>query len=104
MSRWVLLAVATILPGLPLGPRVFAGAARGSGGADAAQAELALAAGGITDYTIRIGTDAPAPERFAAEELQAYLARICGAVFPITDAADAPAGPLIIIGTPESNQ
>ncbi len=102
MIRWILIAVSLILTGLP-GPRAFAAAAPRDGGADEAPAELVLAAGGLTEYTICIGTDAPAPERFAAEELQTYLARICGAALPIKDVADALAGPLIIIGTQESN-
>ncbi|MEA3402440.1 MAG: DUF4838 domain-containing protein [Armatimonadota bacterium] len=62
----------------------------------------ALCQSGETPYCIAIAQQASAPERFAAEQLQQYLARISGARFPITS-APAAEQPAIVIGTPVSN-
>lgn len=66
-------------------------------------AELTLCQKGKTDYTIVLSQKASLPERFAAGELRKYLKKICGADFPVTDTGKHPEGPMILIGTPESN-
>ncbi|MFP3905110.1 MAG: DUF4838 domain-containing protein, partial [Armatimonadota bacterium] len=71
--------------------------------ATATWGEMLVSDDGAAKCRIVLGEQAPAPERFAAAELQEYLHRICGATFPIaTDATDNE-HPSIIIGTPESN-
>ncbi len=66
-------------------------------------AQLTLCRNGKTGYTIVLSRNASAPERFAAGELRKYLKKICGAGFPVTDTGKLPEGPMILIGTPESN-
>ncbi len=67
------------------------------GGADgSAGGGLCLAQDGRTDYTIVTAKDAPAPVKFAAEELQKYLWQITGVRLPI--ALDAGGESAICVG------
>jgi len=45
--------------------------------------KLELVKDGKTEYVIVVAKEAPQPDRFAAEELQRYLEKSTGAVFPI---------------------
>lgn len=51
---------------------------------------------GGSDYSIVVADDASESEKWAAEELQKYLAEAGGATLPIV--SEAPAGPKIVIG------
>jgi hypothetical protein len=62
-----------------------------------AQSPVLLADHGKSDFAIVIATDAAPPVRYAAEELQRWLAEITGASVPIaTDAQPAPAHALLV--------
>jgi hypothetical protein len=51
--------------------------------------DVCLAENGQSRYTIVIAADAPGPVKFAAEELQKYLAQITGAKLPVSNDAAA---------------
>lgn len=57
-----------------------------------------LADGARSDYRIVIAADAPPSTRYAAEELQNYLAKITGARLPIVADATAPQEREILVG------
>jgi len=61
-----------------------------------AQAEITLASGGQSDYTIVIDRDCSPSERHGAEELQMFLEQISGAKLPIAQANVT--GPKILVG------
>ena len=60
------------------------------------QANITLARGGQSDYTIVIDRHCSPSERHGAEELQMFLAQICGAKLPI--ARVKVTGPKIVVG------
>lgn len=57
-----------------------------------------LARDGRPAATIVIATNAPKSVRFAARELQAFVERLSGARLPLTNAAAALSGPLVLVG------
>jgi len=59
-------------------------------------AEITLASGGQSDYTIIIDQDCSPSERHGAEELQMFLEQICGAKLPIRRIPVS--GPMILVG------
>ncbi|MDD2708672.1 MAG: DUF4838 domain-containing protein [Verrucomicrobiae bacterium] len=59
-----------------------------------------LAEGGKSEYVIVVGRAASPPEAFAAEELQKYLRKICGATLPIVQAGEERPKRMIRIRTP----
>lgn len=63
-----------------------------------AAAEITLAAGGKTEYTIVLGSNASPSERHGAKELQMFLEMISGAFFPISFEAESGTGPAIFLG------
>jgi len=62
-----------------------------------AQADITLASGGQSDYTIIIDRDCSPSERHGAQELQMFLEQICGAKLPI--ARVNVTGPKIFVGS-----
>ncbi|MDD5676616.1 MAG: DUF4838 domain-containing protein [Kiritimatiellae bacterium] len=68
-----------------------------------APAYMTLAEGKTSAYVIVVGNNASLPEKFAAEELQGYLKKICGANIPIKKAGDGRFKRMILVGTPASN-
>lgn len=62
--------------------------------------DLSLVENGRSEYTIVVGDRAPAPVRFAADELQRYLAEISGARLPI--ALDSDGDRVICVGESRS--
>ncbi len=62
---------------------------------------LTLARDGTPTVTVVLPTEATAAERHAAADLAAYLGRICGGQFTVSDEAQAPAGPRICVGPTE---
>ena len=52
---------------------------------------------------IVVGPEAPALERFAAEELQRYLRLLYGSTLPIVERGDAATTPAVLIGSPQTN-
>src|ERR1051325_9464804 len=67
-------------------------------GLDPTAAALTLAAKGKSSYRIVIATNAPASERYAAEELQRYLEKLSGAKLPIITDAEPPSSREILLG------
>ena len=63
-----------------------------------ASAAVTLANKGKSDYRIVIPSGAIPSERYAAEELQRYLEKICGAKLPIVTDAEKPASREIVLG------
>lgn len=63
-----------------------------------AGAELLLAAGGASAYTIVLPDEPTPEERHAAEELAHYLQAATGAELPVVGATAAPAGTRVLIG------
>jgi hypothetical protein len=61
-------------------------------------ARLTLAEAGVSRYRIVIPADAIPSERYAAEELQRYLAKLSGATLPIVTDAEAPVAREIVLG------
>ena len=61
-------------------------------------APLRLTAGGKTSYVIVVDPDAIAAEKYAAEELAAFLKQVTGAEFPVQTTADRPSAPLLLVG------
>jgi len=59
---------------------------------------LKLASGGHSAYVIVVNAQAPAPERFAADELQKYIRLISGATLPVVEAASG--RPSILVPLP----
>ncbi len=59
--------------------------------------EYALFENGKTDYSIVLPEEASDSERWAAEELKHWLAKVSGADFPVVDAR-AESGPAILLG------
>lgn len=66
--------------------------------ASAANADLTLAAKGKSDYQIVLPANAIPSERYAAEELQKYLEKMCGVRLPIATDADARGTRQILLG------
>ena len=64
----------------------------------AASSPLVLAHDGQTEYRIVIRAEATPCERYAAEELQTYLARICNAKLAIVTDSERPAPREILVG------
>ena len=65
----------------------------------AASADITLASGGRSDYSIVIDQDCSPSERHGAEELQMFLEQICGAKLPIRRINVMPvSGPMILVG------
>lgn len=62
-----------------------------------ARADLKIADGGRSDYVIVLAPDALTSERYAAEELQAYLAKISGVKLPIRRAEEVEAGQKTVV-------
>ncbi|HEY3320336.1 MAG TPA: DUF4838 domain-containing protein [Planctomycetota bacterium] len=56
-------------------------------GASAVCGELVLAEGGKTPFKIYVDDSATSPEKYAAQELSAYLGKITGATFPVAGGA-----------------
>ncbi len=61
-------------------------------------ADLRLAVGGTTRYTIVVDPDATAAETYAAQELAAFLQQVTGADFPVTASAETLSGPMLLVG------
>jgi len=61
-------------------------------------AELVIADGGRSDYTIVIASEASDSEKHGATELQMFLEQISAAKLPIATDADAVNGPMILVG------
>ena len=55
-----------------------------------------LVSEGRSDYTILIASDSSSPQRYAAEELQTFLAQISGVKLPVSDQPTG--GPMILVG------
>lgn len=64
----------------------------------AASAALSLVRDGASSYSICISTNAPAPERRAAEELQRFLQEISGARLPIVTDEESRRDNVILVG------
>ena len=64
----------------------------------ASAAELVIADGGRSDYTIVLASDASPSEKHGAKELQMFLQEISGATLPIATDADPAKGPMILVG------
>ena len=62
-----------------------------------------LSCGGRTDYSIVIAADAPQPDRFAADELKAFLEQSTGATFPVVTDGKA-SGRTIELGTAKARR
>lgn len=71
--------------------------------ANASAAGLVLAEKGTSEYSIVIPAQAIPSERYAAEELQAYLQKISGARLPIRTDAEPPNAKEILIGDTRRN-
>lgn len=63
-----------------------------------AEPRFVLVRDGAPAAAIVVSANAPARARTAAAELQAYLARMSGATLPLGTDAEAPPGPLVLIG------
>jgi hypothetical protein len=64
----------------------------------AGAAELVIADGGRSDYTIVVASEASDSERHGAKELQMFLEEISGATLPIATDRDRVDGPMILLG------
>jgi len=65
-------------------------------------ADIMLASGGQSDYTIVIDQRCSPSEQYGAEELQMFLEQICGAKLPIRRINVIPvSGPMILVGRSE---
>ena len=67
-------------------------------GRDVIAADMPLAKAGVAQCVLTVATDASAPERHAAEELQTYLQAITGAVFTTVPPAEVGHRSAIAIG------
>ena len=67
----------------------------------AGAAELVIADGGRSDYTIVIAAEASDSEKHAAKELRMFLEQISEAKLPIAADADEVKGPMILVGRSE---
>src|SRR5437660_10775813 len=63
-----------------------------------ARAELTLATKGHSQYRIVLATNAPLAERYAAQELQAYIEKMSGARLPIISDAERAGSREILLG------
>lgn len=87
--RWI---AAAFLVGMILGPGIGLGDGPKKLDGGAVQGEIVLAENGTSPFAIVTAGDAPAPVKFAAEELQKYVAAVTGARLPIkSDPGPAPA-------------
>ena len=64
----------------------------------AGAAELVIADGGRSDYTIVVASEASDSEKHGAKELQMFLEEISGATLPIATDRDRVDGPMILLG------
>jgi len=92
-SRWIATA---FLAGMVLGPGIAPGDGPKEPAPGRLQGEIVLAENGQSPFAIVTATDAPAPVRFAAEELQKYVATVTGARLPLK--ADPGPAPAICVG------
>lgn len=76
----------------------LAGALALAAAGPARAANLTLAEAGASPYRIVIPAHAIPSERYAAEELQRYLAKLSGATLPIVTDAEAPTSREIVLG------
>jgi hypothetical protein len=61
-------------------------------------ADIKLAVGGQTEYSILVDPEATVAEQHAAEELAAFLEQVTGAQFPVRSGAAVQANPTIVVG------
>ena len=61
-------------------------------------ADLPLAAGGKTTYTIVLDPDATLPEQHAAAELASFLKQVTGAEFPVKTTVISLSTPMLVVG------
>lgn len=97
LSRWI---TAAFLAGMVLGPGLALGDGPKKLDGGAIQGEIVLAENGTSPFAIVTAGDAPAPVKFAAEELQKYVAAVTGARLPIN--ADPGPAPAICVGQSNS--
>jgi len=74
-SRWI---AAAFLAGMILGPGLALGDEPKEPARGAIQGEIVLAENGTSPFVIVAAADAATPVRFAAEELQKYVAAVTG--------------------------
>ena len=87
MHRFAKLsALATLVAAVFCAPRI------------ASAADLVIADGGRSDYTIVIASEASDSEKHGATELQMFLEQISGATLPIATDVETVNGPMILVG------